>query len=272
MDLTQLRICRECRPSIHRALKHAKNAVLENEANQPVQLSTKESGILNDYIFKNTVKKPEHLGMIGRMALETSKIWKNGRRITIGFIGGSKIVRARVQEHAAHWMDFANLEFDFKARKNKVPDIRISFRKNDGSWSYTGTEVLAIDARDPTMNFGWFTDTSDDEDFRRTVLHEFGHSLGCIHEHSSPIGGVPWDKAKAYKYYQETQDWTKEEVNEQLFAKYYVDLIRGTKVDKKSIMMYPIPNGITIGDYEVGWNNTLSRNDKIFIGRMYPKK
>lgn len=49
-------------------------------------------------------------------------------------------------------------------------------------------------------------------------------------------------------------------------------LIRGTKIDKASIMMYPIPNSITIGDYEVGWNNDLSQRDKKFISKIYPMK
>ena len=30
---------------------------------------------------------------------------------------------------------------------------------------------------------------------RSTVLHEFGHSLGLIHEHQSPFpGGFEWDR------------------------------------------------------------------------------
>jgi serralysin len=41
--------------------------------------------------------------------------------------------------------------------------------------------------------------------------------------------------------------------------------------DPKSIMQYPVPNELTIGDFEIGWNTELSEMDKIFIAKMYPK-
>jgi hypothetical protein len=37
-------------------------------------------------------------------------------------------------------------------------------------------------------------------------------------------------------------------------------------------MLYAIPNELTIGDYEVGWNTTLSAEDKTFIGKEYPRQ
>ena len=66
------------------------------------------------------------------------------------------------------------------------------------------------------------------------------------------------------------QGWSKEKVDEQVFKKYSKSIVRATKVDKKSIMMYPIPNDITTGDFEVGWNNDLSDIDKQFIGKLDP--
>ncbi|MBL7909913.1 MAG: hypothetical protein JNJ41_02515 [Bacteroidia bacterium] len=270
-DLLHIKMCRECKASLHKKIKNAKNAIIENEINRPSSIDKTNDGILNDYVFKNVIKKPEHFGNIARMAIQISSQWQNGRTLTASFMGGSKVVQERVKRHALIWMDHVNIELDFKSRK-KPADIRITFDKNDGSWSYVGTELLGIDSGDPTMNLGWLTPTTDDEEYHRVVLHEFGHTLGCIHEHSNPIGKIPWDKTKAYKYYQETQGWSKEEVDEQVFAKYDKDLIRGSKIDKKSIMMYPIPNEITIGDYEIGWNNDLSEGDKKFMAKMYPKK
>ncbi len=36
---------------------------------------------------------------------------------------------------------------------------------------------------------------------RSTVLHEFGHSLGLIHEHQSPFkGGFEWNKDEVRSY------------------------------------------------------------------------
>lgn len=56
-----------------------------------------------------------------------------------------------------------------------------------GSWSYLGTDATRVPKESFTMNLG-FVD-------RPTVLHEFGHSLGLIHEHQSPFpGGFEWDR------------------------------------------------------------------------------
>jgi hypothetical protein len=33
-----------------------------------------------------------------------------------------------------------------------------------------------------------------EEQFRRTVLHEFGHALGLVHEHATPAGGIKWNR------------------------------------------------------------------------------
>jgi hypothetical protein len=185
-------------------------------------------------------------------------------------LGGNKVVKDRIKKHAKEWMKFANIELDFKIRK-KPADIRISFDMDDGSWSFVGTDNIIVPTNEPTMNYGWLGPKTSDEEYHRTVLHEFGHALGCIHEHQNNNGSIPWDKPKAYKFYAQ-QGWTKEEVDEQVFAKYDADSIRGTAIDKQSIMMYPIPNSITIGDYIVGWNSNLSEEDKTFIGKMYPKK
>ena len=36
---------------------------------------------------------------------------------------------------------------------------------------------------------------------RATVLHEFGHSLGLIHEHQSPFkGGFEWNREEVSNY------------------------------------------------------------------------
>ncbi len=55
------------------------------------------------------------------------------------------------------------------------------------------------------MNFGWFDDSTPDNEFSRTVIHEFGHALGCVHEHSSPAATIPWNRDAVYAYYLATQ-------------------------------------------------------------------
>lgn len=56
-----------------------------------------------------------------------------------------------------------------------------------GSWSYIGTDAITIPVESFTMNFGFMD--------QPTVMHEFGHALGLIHEHQSPFkGGFEWNK------------------------------------------------------------------------------
>jgi len=35
------------------------------------------------------------------------------------------------------------------------------------------------------MNLGWPNDNSEDSEISLVVLYEFGHALGCHHEHQS---------------------------------------------------------------------------------------
>ncbi len=271
MKISNIYYCRECRVSHHRAIKDLKNSFLEKSGNLRGIVSKPDMAILEDYAIKNIIKKPVHIISLSRMATEISKEWKKGRRLTVSFMGGKKEVKDRIIRHAKIWMDYANIEFDFTPRK-KPGDVRIAFDTNDGSWSLMGTDILSEDKTEPTMNFGWLTPTTDDLEYNRVVVHEFGHTLGCIHEHERPDNGIPWDKPKVYAYYKQTDGWGKDEVDAQVFSKYDISQIRANKLDKKSIMMYPVPNELTKGNYEIGWNTGLSEADKKFITKLYPKK
>jgi len=63
--------------------------------------------------------------------------------------------------------------------------------KKDGSWSHIGTEANEIEPRQPTMNLGWLSGLTDavSDTERGVILHEFGHVLGLLHEHQSPLRG-----------------------------------------------------------------------------------
>jgi hypothetical protein len=125
------------------------------------------------------------------------------------------------------------------------------------------------DQQIPTMNYGWLRADSDEVAYSRVVLHEFGHALGCIHEHQHPENGIPWNKEAAYDYYGQG-GWSEQDVDEQVFQKYSHTWARYSEFDPQSIMIYPIPAEITIGDFAVGWNTVLSDTDKKFIGELYP--
>lgn len=204
------------------------------------------------------------------LALEKRALWKPGRTLKIRFLGGVPPVRQKVEEIALQWTQFANLNFDFGDHPDA--EIRIAFIPGMGSWSYVGTDCLAAPEDQPTMNLGWLTSETRDEEYSRVVLHEFGHALGCIHEHQHPAGGIPWNVAAVLRYYTTPpHNWTPDRVELNLFKRYDSNQTQFSAFDPQSIMLYPVPNDLTEGDFEVGWNRELSETDKNYIGQVYAK-
>lgn len=208
------------------------------------------------------------------LALVRAKFHRVGDTIRIKFLNGTAAQQAKVKEMASDWLNYANVKFSWVTSGDS--DIRIGFKWNgDGSsWSYIGTDCFNIPQDRPTMNFGWLDiNGRDTDEYSRTVKHEFGHALGCIHEHQSPSNDIPWDKPKVYAYYGgPPNNWSKEDVDNNLFAKYSTSKTQYSQFDKQSIMLYSIPEELTIGTWSVGSNKVLSEIDKSFIGVIYPKE
>lgn len=201
----------------------------------------------------------------------TGKKWAAGRTLKCSFDWtGDQRVKERVKAVANQWMEFANIKFDWVGGGG---DVRIAFVEGDGSWSYLGTDCLTIPRNQPTMNFGWLTPATDEVEYHRVVLHEFGHTLGMPHEHQNPAGGIPWDVDAVYRYYSGPPNyWDRETIEQNIFTQYAETQTVHTELDRASIMLYAIPNELTIGDWWVGWNTELSDQDKEFIRWQYPGK
>lgn len=143
-------------------------------------------------------------------------------------------------------------------------DIRIKLDNTSGAWSYVGNQSKQIAIDQPTMNFGWL-DVS-------TIIHEFCHALGMIHEHQNPYGkGIDWNLKKLYSWALATQGWDLYTTCQNITKKYAVDQVNGSDYDPKSIMLYSYPAWLTnnkVGTYR---NITLSQTDKDWLSAIYPK-
>jgi hypothetical protein len=206
------------------------------------------------------------------LAVETGKMWKTGRTLRIRFLDGDKALHKRVEAYACDWLRFANLQFDFG--NHPKAEIRVSFTR-PGYWSALGTDALVEEyfpRTEPTMNFGELSVNTPDEEVARVVLHEFGHALGCIHEHANPSGSIRWNKEVVYRELGGPPNrWNKDTVDRNVFQRYDKTLTQFTSFDPKSIMLYAFPPSWTLDGMTFPTNRTLSETDKKFIASRYPK-
>jgi hypothetical protein len=208
-----------------------------------------------------------------KIAILTGKRWRNGQKLGVRFLDGSRKQRAAVMRYAVEWSRYANIRFDFAAGKGA--EIRVSFEADADSWSGIGTECLVASdfpKNEPTVNFGWLRDDTDSIECRRVVLHEFGHVLGAIHEHQRPHG-IRWRREAVYRYFSgPPNNWSKDDIDFNVIQKYSTRQRNGTKFDRKSIMLYEFPAELIVGGKATHENDKLSTGDKRFIRRFYPKR
>ena len=196
-------------------------------------------------------------------------LWDNGATLKVRFLSGSPAMKDKVKAYAREWEQYANIKFDFIEYGDA--DLRINLDNKGGHNSVIGQLAQGRPQDEKTINFDT-TDFATYDAMHRTVLHEFGHAIGLLHEHYSPLAGIPWNKELVYKELEQSQGWDKMTVDVNLFQEYNLTYTHGTSYDKTSIMHYPVMARWTTNGYAVPWNNQLSAGDKAMIAALYPKE
>ncbi len=236
-----------------------------------------------------------------RAAFQTDKLWPEGTTIRYGFLGtGNQIPRtstADLEDARTHGGVVLKLD-PLQKKLEGVPvtdairrivkervqplvglkfvyvdnpqhaNVRISFDPDGGAWSLVGTDCLHVKSK-PTMNLGWY-DVG-------TVLHEFGHVLGMVHEHQNPKGDdghpnpIDWNDSKVYAWASQTQGWDKQTTEKNILSKYANNQINGSEFDPLSIMLYFFPKSLTLDNEGTHQNLRLSGADALWINKMYPR-
>lgn len=145
---------------------------------------------------------------------------------------------------------------------SKDGDIRIDFDPKGGAYSLLGIDCLDRSQK-VTMNLGWL-DVG-------TIVHEFMHAFGAIHEHQNPRGsGIDWDVPKVIEWANETQGWSKSTTERNIIERYDIDQTNGSVYDPESVMLYFFPSSLTKNNKGTNQNFRMSLTDMIWLSRIYP--
>ena len=175
-----------------------------------------------------------------------------------------KVLRERI-------FPLVNLEFEFLDEKIQEDFdilqsgiVRIGFDPKGGCWSMLGMDNFFTKEKF-TLNFAWLD--------AGTIMHEFCHFLGMIHEHQVPIGKtIQWDEPAVYNWARVVHGWTKEETYINIIKKYKVSQVNGIKYDPLSIMHYFFPPQLTKDKKGSRQNLRLAIEDIKFIIYIFPGK
>lgn len=221
--------------------------------------------------FTNTLLVPEFADTQERIAVLTTKYWSDEtHQLTVAFLDNPPTeLRKRILSHMNAWGKTISIKF---VASDTDPQVRVARVANDGHWSYVGTDILGIHKDLPTMNLDSFTTKTPDSEFRRVVRHETGHTLGCPHEHMRKELVELIDPEKAFLYYEKTQKWDRQMVQDQVLTPIEESSLLGTDhSDPNSIMCYHIPGTITKNEKPIIGGLDIDKSDYAFMGKIYPK-
>lgn len=230
---------------------------------------------------------------IARAAFLNGVTWPQNSIIKVGFMKQSFNFQGKSHKDTgytkekADWVQqvieknlvpIVNLSFEWDVPLQNS-DVRISFIKDMGSFSFLGIQALQQKKDTITMNLGWTDEdvaSSDNPTLAGTgvvIIHEFGHLLGLIHEHSRSDANLIWNKPVVYQSLGgPPNDWDIQMCDDQIFKQYALSSFNGSKYDKYSVMHYVFPSKFFKVDPKLVIAKGYSDLDQVWINKKYPGK
>lgn len=214
------------------------------------------------------------------IAAMTSRLWPTtGVNLTVSFPFDStdRATQQKIVEFANHWGTQGRGNVKFSLTSDKAANVRIITQTNDGYWSYIGRDIEQVPTNEPTMTLSEMSVRSTpDSEFYRVVEHEFGHTLGFMHEHERPSVISLFNPAGVYKWAEETQGWDKQTVDEQILTPLNEALLTATSADTKSVMEYDFPgtwNGVNVtkNGQPIISADQIDSYDAQLVANLYPQ-
>jgi len=247
--------------------------------------AVRETGLITsnsyDWIKKSIVKGDQHglIHMLGsdnrekifELALIKTNMWQNKKELTV-FIKPHAFdpqLVTLIEKYSNIWAPYSGIVFRFV---DHLPaEIIVEINGLSAHSSLIGRNSLTKSHLGlTTMNLG-IAAFVNEEQIRRPIIHEFGHALGCIHEHQSPAASIKWNEPAVIRTYA-FGGWDENMVRTNLLNRYSKGEITNSRFDPDSIMLYPIADTLTLDGFFTNWNTQLSDLDKSFMSKAYSIK
>jgi len=249
--------------------------------------------------------------MVRRAIIVTQTKWAEGSVIKYCFLNqpsdlaGGDVEKSIAREGFNAWKDLdINLTIE-EVTDSSEANMHVGFKKNDGYWSYVGTEILNkhynctkcpaagfpsdgtpprcpncgsldLEIEPRTMNLDGAT-LAIDRRRKDVPCHEMGHTLGLPHEHQSPFAGIEWNKQAVYDEFGGYPNyWPPDVVDWNILEKHDPKEVEGSEWDPNSIMEYEFGPGLILApeQYKAGVfpAGGISPMDQKWIKHWYPPR
>ena len=229
-----------------------------------------------------------------KAVFQNDSIWPNDSTIRVAFIGGEEWQHAWIEKVVSQELQpLIGLQFVWNHPDPYEAEISIELTDELVASSLIG-RYSAMET--PSMYLGWIDPPFGSFEFKgktynvphaaprnksykgpittgATVLHEFGHALGMIHEHQNPFGEpIQWDENRVIQVFQgPPNNWSVEDIRFNILDYVPESLHNGSEFDPESIMIYSFPADYTLNRTEdIRLPDSLSDTDKQWLRKMYP--